>query len=301
MKPLVSLIIPCYNQAQYLDETLKSVLNQNYQSWECIIVNDGSPDNTDEIAKKWVVRDSRFKYFLKKNEGVSNTRNFGLEKSTGKYIQFLDADDLISDDKLEISLQLINNTINESVQIVFTNFRMFTNNPKITTDPYCILNQAIFTYENLLYQWNETFSIPIHTALIKKTLLENICFPEHMTAQEDWIFWVNLFKSNPKVLFVDRPLALYRINMLSKTRSQDILDDQLKAYEYFKKFLSEEEFHRMSLVLISRYYRKSSYFVTKYNNTKKSNTYRLGNLFKRSLRKLHLLSFTKLILKKIKF
>lgn len=72
---LISVIVPCYNQAQYLDECLQSVLDQTYQNWECIIVNDGSPDNTEEIALRWTKKDSRFRYLKKENEGLSSARN----------------------------------------------------------------------------------------------------------------------------------------------------------------------------------------------------------------------------------
>ena len=64
MIDLVSIIVPCYNQAQYLDEALQSVLEQSHQNWECIIINDGSTDNTEEISKKWLQLDTRFQYFL---------------------------------------------------------------------------------------------------------------------------------------------------------------------------------------------------------------------------------------------
>ena len=77
--PKISVIVPCYNQAQYLDECLNSVLEQTYKDWECIIVNDGSPDNTEEVAKEWVKKDSRFKYFYKNNGGVNSARNSGLK------------------------------------------------------------------------------------------------------------------------------------------------------------------------------------------------------------------------------
>lgn len=300
MSPLISIIIPCYSQAAFLDETLSSIFIQTYKNWECLIINDGSPDNTEEIAKKWVEKDSRFKYFFKKNGGVSSTRNFGLEKATGEYVQFLDADDLISNTKLEMSLQVIDKATTENVEVVFTNFRIFTNNKEKTTEPYCILNEGIFTYENLLYKWNESFSIPIHTAFIKRSLLENIRFPEHMTAQEDWIFWVHLFKSNPKVLFIDQILALYRRNFFSRTMSKSMLEDELKAYDYFREILNEDEFRKLSVVLISRFYKKSAYFIEKYNKIKSSNTYKVGSLIKKILQKLHLLNFVKSILKILK-
>lgn len=72
MKTIVSIIVPCFNQAQYLDECLQSVLNQTFKDWECIIVNDGSPDNTEEITQEWIKKDNRFKYIFITNSGVSN-------------------------------------------------------------------------------------------------------------------------------------------------------------------------------------------------------------------------------------
>ena len=74
-KKLVSVVIPCYNQAEYLPETLDSLIAQNYKNWEGIIVNDGSPDNTEEIALAYLEKDQRFKYFSKENGGLSSARN----------------------------------------------------------------------------------------------------------------------------------------------------------------------------------------------------------------------------------
>ena len=89
----VSIIVPCYNQAQYLNEALQSVLGQTYTNWECIIVNDGSPDNTAAIAQEWVAKDDRFRYVYKENGGLCNARNTGISKAVGEYILTLDADD----------------------------------------------------------------------------------------------------------------------------------------------------------------------------------------------------------------
>jgi glycosyltransferase involved in cell wall biosynthesis len=74
--PVISIIVPCYNQAQYLDEALNSVLNQTYENWECIIVNDGSPDNTEFVAQKWCAKDIRFKYIFQKNHFVRSCSLF---------------------------------------------------------------------------------------------------------------------------------------------------------------------------------------------------------------------------------
>ena len=96
MNDLVSIIIPCYNQADYLPETLESIIQQTYPDWEAIIVNDGSPDNTEEIALQYTQKDSRFKYYKKENGGLSSARNYGIHRANGKYIIPLDSDDLIA-------------------------------------------------------------------------------------------------------------------------------------------------------------------------------------------------------------
>jgi len=296
---LVSIIIPCYNQALYLDESLQSVLNQTYTHWECIMVNDGSTDTTEKIAKTWAAKDPRFNYFYKGNGGVSSARNFGIEKAKGDYIQFLDADDVLDERKLELSLEQLNLAENEGVNIIISNFRMFISNPNKTSMPYCALNAQLFNFESLLYQWNESFSIPIHCGFFEASLFESIRFPENLTAQEDWIVWVNIFKQGNKALFIDKPLALYRRNNDSRTMAGDMHSDQLKAYEYFKNNLTEAEFHKLSVILISRYYRSTSYSKTKLNELKQTNTYKLGYLIKKILKKIGILKPFKRLFEKI--
>ncbi len=296
---LISIIIPCYNQAQYLDEALQSVLDQTYVNWECILVNDGSLDDTEKIAKTWTAKDTRFIYFYKENGGVSSARNFGIEKAKGDYIQFLDADDILDKNKLELSLNQLNANENDAIKMVISNFRMFTDNPNKSTIPYCNLNTQLFNFESLLYQWNEGFSIPIHCGFFEASLFESIRFPENLTAQEDWIVWVKLFEQGSKALFIDQPLALYRRNNDSRTMTKEMHSDQLKAYEYFKNTLSEAEFHKLSVVLISRYYRSTIHFKTKLNEIKQTNTYKLGYLIKKALRKLGILKPSKYLFEKI--
>ena len=113
--PLISVVIPAYNAEQFLDETLESVLSQTYENWECIIVNDGSTDNTESIAKKWCEKDARFRYFYKENSGASDTRNFGIKEARGEYIAFLDADDLYMPNFLKVCLE---NLVEKDVDLV---------------------------------------------------------------------------------------------------------------------------------------------------------------------------------------
>lgn len=102
--PKVSVIVPCFNQAGYLPEALGSVLGQTFADWECIIVNDGSPDDTARVAAEWVKRDARFRYIEKANGGLSSARNAGIEAARGQFVQFLDADDALHPRKFELQL-----------------------------------------------------------------------------------------------------------------------------------------------------------------------------------------------------
>jgi glycosyltransferase involved in cell wall biosynthesis len=93
-KPFISVIIPVYNCEKYIAGSIYSILNQPCKDLEVVVVNDGSTDNTDKIVQKIADIDNRVKYYKKQNSGVSDTRNLAIEKSSGDYIAFLDADDI---------------------------------------------------------------------------------------------------------------------------------------------------------------------------------------------------------------
>jgi len=301
-KPLISLIIPCYNQGAFINEALQSVYNQTYSNWECVVVNDGSTDDSESIAIKWVNKDNRFKYFYKNNNGVSSARNFALEKVNGAYIQFLDADDLLNSRKLELSLNALVEPQSENKQIVISNFRLFSNKIKNSTAPYCILISELFTFESILYKWNESFSIPIHCGFFEVSLFEDIRFSENLTAQEDWVVWVEIFKLNVKTIFLDESLAFYRQNPDSRTKIKSIYRDQMLAYEYFKTILSKEEYRQLSKTLISRYYIEQEEYKKRLHLVKNSNSYQTGLMIKKALKKILLLSlFRKLLPFLLKF
>lgn len=293
MTPLISIIIPCYNQDKFLDEALQSVLNQSYTNWECIVVNDGSTDNSESIAKNWTVKDSRFRCFHKTNSGVSATRNYALDKVKGDYIQFLDADDVIDKYKLELSLSLLEKSNVKNEKMVISNFRMFSNNQNKTTEPYCNLKSDLFTYENLLYKWNETFSIPLHCGFFEASLFDIIRFPENLSAQEDWIVWVKIFKMGTKAIFLNEVLAFYRRNSKGRTSTRSLHDDQLIVYENFKSILREEEYYKLSKVLISRYYKSQEIFKIRLIQVKNSNSYQTGLMIKKVLKGMGLLKISR--------
>ena len=101
MKPKISIIVPVYNTEKYIRQCLDSILNQTYQNFECLLINDGSSDNSLSIAESFAQNDSRMKVFTKENGGPSSSRNYGLNKVSGEFITFVDADDYIDEYMIE--------------------------------------------------------------------------------------------------------------------------------------------------------------------------------------------------------
>lgn len=272
MSFLISIIVPCYNQAHFLDETLTSVLNQNYLNWECIIVNDGSPDNTKLIADFWIKKDKRFKYLEKENGGLSSARNFGIDFAKGDYIQFLDSDDVLEPSKFDKSMKLI---IEERSQIVISNFIRFKKNVSKHKKAFCNLEDQCFNYESIVLNWDIKYSIPIHCGLFEVGLVKKTRFNEDLKAKEDWMFWIEFFKYNPKVNFINENLALYRMHTNGMTKNSilmeenqniayqliyDSLDDNLKK-KFFVRIINELSHEKSSFKNF-----KSNIFYRKFFN-----------------------------------
>ena len=120
---LISVIVPCYNQGNYVRETLESIRNQTLTDFECIIVNDGSTDNSLEEINSFCKKDARFSFYDKKNEGVSVARNDGIAHSYGQYILPLDADDVIAPEYLQATVDVLN--ANPHIKLVYTDTGFF--------------------------------------------------------------------------------------------------------------------------------------------------------------------------------
>lgn len=252
-KPLVSIIIPCYNQAQYLPETLQSVLDQTYTNWECIIVNDGSPDTTDEIAQEWLAKDSRYKYIYQENKGVSSARNLGLEYALGEFIQFLDSDDIIHYQKLELSLAELNNSDFNSMSLVVSHFRFFTEDISDATDLYCNLSYDLLNYRSILFNWDYVFSIPIHCGLFSISLFKDFQFSTELKAKEDWLMWLHFFAKDIEIHFIDLRLAFYRSHLESVTKDHKISEAHtIKVLKFIKNIIPSDDYNEYLVFVIER-------------------------------------------------
>lgn len=278
---LVSVIVPCYNQAQYLPETLQSVLEQTYTNWECIIVNDGSPDHTEEVAQEWLKKDTRFKYIKKENGGLSSARNAGIEMAKGEYIQFLDSDDILDKRKLEVSLKVLNKSINQPKNIVLTNFRMFVDNSLDSTIPFCNLTSSLFNFRDILLKWDSVFSIPIHCGLFHMNLLYKFKFPQELKAKEDWIMWLQLFQKEPIVTFIDKPLVYYRSNPKGMTNdSKHMHENHMKAIIYIKNIISDKDYTDYLFSELKKKYNENTKLRTTIYNYQNSATYKIAQKLK---------------------
>ena len=126
MCDLVSVVIPVYNVEDYLDECLESVVSQTYKKLEIVVVNDGSTDNSALKCREWQERDNRIRFYSKDNEGLGPARNFGIEKATGKWIAFLDADDWYDLQFVEKMLYAANQYDSDMVTCNISRYNMVT-------------------------------------------------------------------------------------------------------------------------------------------------------------------------------
>ena len=212
-EPLISIIMPSYNQGSYLSEALDSVLAQTYANWECIIVDDGSKDNTPEVAKEYCEKDSRIKYIYQENSGVSAARNNGIAYSKGEYILPLDGDDKIAPEFLELTLQEI--IKDRNIRVVYTDVQYFG----ARNDVYQL---PPFSIEKLMGQ-----NILCITALFRKEDFDKTGgFNDNMREGfEDWDFWMSMFQDGegtankiPLILFYYRIKSVSRNNTAAKKK-----------------------------------------------------------------------------------
>ena len=238
MKSLISIIVPCCNQAQYLSEALQSVLNQTYQNWECIIVNDGSPDNTEEVANDWLQRDNRFSYVFQNNKGLAAARNLGVQHAQGEWILPLDSDDYISNDYLYLAYQQFQN----QYSLIYCNAKTFgIKNEFLKLGDFNLKNLAI---NNVIFA----------TAFFKKTdwLTIGGYDEELLKGLEDWEFWIQLLKKGGRVYKLSEICFYYRIKEVSMLT--EFIKDDAATLRYIEK--KHYEFFAEQLGSISKLYGK---------------------------------------------
>ncbi|HEV8082384.1 MAG TPA: glycosyltransferase family 2 protein [Chitinophagaceae bacterium] len=279
---MVSVIIPCYNQAHYLQDAVSSVLAQTYTNWECIIVNDGSTDATDQVATKLKSGDARIKYIKKENGGLSSARNTGLNEARGDYIQFIDSDDIIHPGKFFASLRQ-----GENADIIISAFKVFIKSEEDAIAPPFTLTADNFTFDSILTGWDNDFVFPPHCGLFRSSLFKELRFNEDLTAREDWLMWLQIFRQDVTRVFINEPFALYRSSPNSMSQDKALMDANLiQVYQLVYKMLpcsQRDVFFEKVMKNMSRLLNDYSHLL---KITRESKSYRIGNFFIRNFNKL---------------
>lgn len=233
----ISVIVPVYKVEQYIGKCIQSLLDQTYTNFEALIVDDGSPDHSIEIAKKMAGEDPRFIFLEKENGGVSSARNYGLDHAMGDYIAFLDPDDWYENNFLSL---MMNQAINLSADIVICNINFVTSEGAIQ---YVLTEDAIAYYEKkdwLLYKhtiygyiWNKLYK--------KSTCIQNMSFDEEIQTYEDMAFTFRVLY-NKKIISCDHALYNYvqRVGAITKGVPKTLICDKKLILQYYQKFCSEK-------------------------------------------------------------
>ncbi|MEP6260725.1 MAG: glycosyltransferase family 2 protein [Gillisia sp.] len=220
MHPVISIIIPTYNRAHLLGETLESIVAQTFTHWECIVIDDGSTDHTRELLDFYTSVNPRIKYFKRpenKVKGANSCRNFGFELSEGAYINWFDDDDLMHPEKLELQLRsLENSTFHFSVcqSLVFKNS---IKNILGLRNQFLSSDNVFNDYLTMKIGWMTP------SALWKKEFLRQQLnlFDEELKAAQEWEFHCRILNKFPHYAKLEHPLVYIRNHEQSVTYNQD--------------------------------------------------------------------------------
>ena len=210
MNELVSIITPCYNSEEFLDECISSVLNQTYQNWEMLIVDDNSSDNSSILINSYSKKDERIKpLYLNDNIGAAMARNKAISKAKGKYMAFLDSDDIWLPEKLEVQINFMKKN---NYSFVFSSYSVISDNEK---SKYTISVPGKITYKSYL----KNTIIGCLTVMLDKEKFKNIKMP-NLRSSQDMATWLNLLKECGCAYGIQQKLAIYRDHKSSNTSNK---------------------------------------------------------------------------------
>src|SRR5947209_231443 len=193
--PLVSVIVPTYNYAGFITEALESLRAQTYQNWECIVVDDGSTDDTADVVARFIERDERVRYMWQENQRQSVAKNTGLAEARGPYVQFLDADDLIEPRKFERQVEFLE--AHAGADIVYGGVRFFrTERPEERlyamfgeNEPW--MPEVSGAGKEVLLPLIHHNIMVINSPLVRRSVVDDVGqFDPVLPPVEDWDFWI---------------------------------------------------------------------------------------------------------------
>ena len=258
-QPLISIIIPTYNRQSFITATLNAIVSQSYTHWECIIVDDGSTDNTLKIVNEFVKKDTRFKLFQRPNnlpKGANSCRNFGYEKASGNYIKWFDSDDILHSDALQNQLKYFEN--NPTVDVVVSKIQIVdSKNNKILKTNNIDSNSLILDY------FINKVSFYVCGPLWKTSFLDKKnLFDSSISNLDDWDFNLRMLHANPNIYFDNQIIADYishddslskEISKLNKTEIESEFNARKKVFDFYKNKLSVTEILEINSFNSERY------------------------------------------------
>ena len=254
MKDLVSIITPSYNTANFIGKTIESVLEQTYQNWEMIIVDDCSQDNTDEVVQQYLV-DERIRYIKNKvNSGAALSRNRALKEARGRWIAFLDSDDLWSSNKLEKQVAFM---AKNGYHFSYTNYEEIDSDGQPTgvnvTGPKSISKTGMFNY-----CWPGCLTVMYDADYIGLVQIKDI------KKNNDYAMWLKI-SQKAECWLLDETLAKYRKRMgsISRHSSRTMIGWHYKLYHESEKMNSVMSLFNTSRNLVFGFYKKKRYVVRK--------------------------------------
>ena len=245
---LISIVIPVYNTEKCLGGCLNSIQNQTYKNFEVILVNDGSMDHSESICMDFVKVDTRFKYFTKVNGGASSARNFGLDNVTGDFITFIDADDWVDENHLEV---LLNNIKENNSDMAVSSIKKFDNVRNFEFRVYSKQEKYLLNYNKLnreeflvilpkLIHASNSYKIAV-SKLFKKELVTDVRFDESIVYGEDLDFFFKLYNKVNSISYVDEVTYIYRLHDESSSSKFGQLHMEQELAIYKKMYERIEE------------------------------------------------------------
>ena len=210
---MISVIIPVYKTEKYIERCLNSVVHQTYKNLEILLIDDDSPDNCPKICDEWAKRDSRIKTFHIENKGVANARNIGISNSNGELIAFVDSDDYIESDMLEL---LYDNMIKENADISMCSYCHNDDMPEKNSNNIIALQSDVFMQNIVSGEYAYGF---LWNKLYRRETIGNAYMP-HLSYSEDMVFNYYVMKNADKMVVSDTVKYHYNVNEGSATASK---------------------------------------------------------------------------------
>ena len=240
--PFVSIVIPTYNHANYIDKSLNSIINQTFKNWEAIVIDNHSTDGTEKILRKYT--DPRIRYLKINNNGIiAKSRNLGIEVATGQWIAFLDSDDWWTNDKLEVCF----NDIDEKVDFIYHDLELVNTNSKFFFSRKRFKGRELKkpVLKNLLVGMiNEGTAICNSSVIVRKNILikiGGISENKNLAASEDFNTWLRIAQITDQFKYLKKKLGYYLIHDASAQNKDLSIPHKEAVIDFMNLFNSSQK------------------------------------------------------------